>query len=101
MILTEQEVFPSSGQGPDGVLYKIVVNTEALVIHIAAQTRQQRKHITYGLPDTVVLLTAGCGLIHPLFELEDNRIEFLLMLPPQGITYNAGLCDPLKQIDIL
>ena len=40
LIPTEQEVFPAQSQRSDGILHKVVVNAEALVIHIATKPWQ-------------------------------------------------------------
>ena len=91
MVPAEQEVLSSRGQRPDGVLHKVVINTEAAVVHIAAQSREQRQRVADGFSDAAVLRTAGRRLIHPLLELEDNRIGFLLALHFQRVAGDAGL----------
>ena len=90
VVPTEQEVLPAQGQWPDGVLHEIVVNAEAAVVHVAAQARQQRKRITDGLPDAAVLRAAGCRFVHPLLELEDNRVGLFLAFLFQRIASNTG-----------
>lgn len=87
----------SSGPGPaaDGILHKVDVDTEEAVVHIAAQPRQKRKRIADGFPDAAVPGTAGCGLIHPLLELQDDRIGFLLTPLLQSI---AGDADFLRLV---
>ena len=54
MISTEQEVLPAQGQRPNGILHKVIVDTEAAVVHVAAQPRQKRERVTDGLPDAAV-----------------------------------------------
>ena len=58
VVPAEQEVLPAQGQRPDGILHKVVVDTEAAVVHIAAQPRQTQKCMADGFPDAAVLRTA-------------------------------------------
>lgn len=55
VVPAEQEVLPAQGQRPDGILHKVVVDTEAPVVHITAQPRQKRKCIADGFPDAALL----------------------------------------------
>lgn len=45
VVAAEQEVLSSQGQRPDGVLRKVVVDTEAAVIDISPKPRHQGKRI--------------------------------------------------------
>ena len=66
VVPAEQEVLPAQGQRPDGILHEVVVNAEASVVHIAAQSGEQRQCIADGLPDAAVLRCPPGGLVHPL-----------------------------------
>lgn len=75
VVPAEQEILPAQGQRPDGILHKVVVDTEAAVVHIAAQPRQK-----------------------------DDRIGFLLTSLLQLIAYDAGflrlVLDAIEPVDV-
>ena len=76
MVPAEQEVLPAQGKRPDGILHEVVVDAEASVVHIVAQSGKQRQRIADGLPDAAVLRCPPGGLVHPLLELKDHGIRF-------------------------
>ena len=51
----EQEVLPAQGQRPDGILHKVVVDAEASVVHITAQSREKWQRVAYRFSHPAVL----------------------------------------------
>ncbi len=90
MISAEQVVLPSKRKRPDGILDQVVVDQEATVVHITAQPWQKREGVLEGFTNAAVFGDLARSLVHPFFELADDRIGFLTAFFFQLITFDFG-----------